>query len=84
MLRPTQPTKQLKINKMNFYLNNYPKTPFYFLGKLTPNNFIEGHGIKFIKQYLGEFPFLLEEISVIDGEYNISSIEYFFKKINKK
>ena len=69
---------------MNYYLNNYPKTEFYYLGKFTPTEFIEGRGIKFIKEYLGDFPFLMKEISVIDDKSNVLSLEDFFKKFNKK
>ena len=39
---------------MNYYLNNYPKTEFYYIGKQTPTEFTEGRGLKFIKEYLGE------------------------------
>lgn len=67
---------------MNYYINNYPKNDFYFIGKLTPTEFIEGHGIKFIKEYLDEFPFLVDEISVVDELDQITSFYRFFKKIN--
>ena len=69
---------------MNYYLNNYPKTEFYYLGKITPTEFTEGHGMKFIKEYLGDFPFLIDEVSVIDELNNIISFSDFFQKVNKK
>tara|TARA_Y100000356_G_C11002912_1_gene154322 strand:+ start:254 stop:463 length:210 start_codon:yes stop_codon:yes gene_type:complete len=69
---------------MNYYLNNYPKTEFYYLGKCTPTEFIEGRGMKFIKEYLDEFPFLLDEISVIDELNNTTSFYDFFKRFDKK
>ena len=69
---------------MNYYLNNYPKTEFYYLGKHTPTGFDEGRGMKFIKEYLGDFPFLLNEISVLDELNNTIPFYDFFKNINKK
>tara|TARA_Y100000356_G_C11114152_1_gene211206 strand:+ start:370 stop:579 length:210 start_codon:yes stop_codon:yes gene_type:complete len=69
---------------MNYYLNNYPKTKFYYLGKTTPTEFVEGRGMKFIKEYLGDFPFLINEISVIDELNNTISFYDFLKNINKK
>ena len=69
---------------MNYYINNYPKTEFYYLGKHTPTGFDEGRGMKFIKEYLVDFPFLINEISVIDELNNIISFYDFFQNINKK
>ena len=69
---------------MIYYLNNYPKNDFYYLGKVTPTDFIEGHGMKFIKEYLKDFPFLIDEVSVIDELDNIIPFYDFFKKIKKK
>ena len=69
---------------MNYYLNNYPKNEFYYLGKQTPTEFIEGRGMKFIKEYLGEFPFLIDEISVTDELNNIIPFYDFFQRFNKK
>ena len=69
---------------MNYYLNNYPKNEFYYLGKHTPTEFVEGRGLKFIKEYLGDFPFLINEISVIDELNNTISFYDFLKNINKK
>jgi hypothetical protein len=69
---------------MNYYINNYPKTEFYYLGKHTPTGFAEGRGMKFIKEYLGDFPFLINEISVIDELNNTIPFYDFFKNINKK
>ena len=67
---------------MNYYLNNYPKNEFYYLGKQTPTEFIEGRGMKFIKEYLGEFPFLVDEVSVIDELNNIIQLLYFIYNLN--
>ena len=69
---------------MNYYLNNYPKKPIYYLGKITPTEFVEGRGIKFIKEYLDDFPFLVNEISVIDEMDKIIPFLDFFKRISKK
>ena len=66
---------------MRYYINEKPKNNFYFPGTLTPTEFIEGHGIKFIKEYLGEFPFLVDEISVVDEASKIITLLEFFEKI---
>tara|TARA_Y100000361_G_scaffold62129_1_gene54571 strand:- start:332 stop:541 length:210 start_codon:yes stop_codon:yes gene_type:complete len=68
---------------MNYYLNNYPKNEFYYIGKQTPTEFIEGKGLKFIKEYLNEFPFLIDEISVIDELNNKIQFSDFFQRFNK-
>jgi len=48
-----------------YYLHNYPRTDFYLLGKKDESGkFEEGHGLKFIKEYLREYPYLLLEMSV--------------------
>ena len=66
---------------MKYYINEKPKNDFYFLGELTPTGFIEGHGCKFIKEYLGEFPFLVDEVSVIDETNKEIALYDFFNKI---
>lgn len=66
---------------MNYYINEKPKNDFYFLGRLTPTGFVEGRGSKFIKEYLGEFPFLVDEVSVIDEMDNKMTYEHFYNKI---
>ena len=66
---------------MNYYINKYPKKPIYYVGKLTPTEFIEGRGYKFIWEYLGDFPFNLDEISVIDELNNIIPFGEFFQRI---
>ena len=40
--------------------------------------------MKFIKEYLGEYPFLIDEISVVDELDNIIPFGDFFQKFNKK
>ena len=65
---------------MRYYIKNEIKNDYYLLGTLTPTEFIEGHGLKFIKEYLGDFPFLLNEISVTDElDQTISFVEFFDK-----
>ena len=65
---------------MKYYIAHSQKKDFYLLGDLTPTGFTEGHGIKFIKEYLGEFPFLLDEISVVDEASKIITLLEFFEK----
>ena len=66
---------------MKYYIAHSQKKDFYLLGDLTPTGFIEGHGIKFIKAYLDEFPFLVDEISVVDESSKIITLLEFFDKI---
>ena len=66
---------------MKYYINDKPKNNFYLLGDLTPTGFEKGHGVKFILAYLDEFPFLVNEVFVIDELDQVISFEEFFKKI---
>ena len=66
---------------MKYYISHLQKKDFYLLGTLTPTGFIEGHGIKFIKAYLDEFPFLMDEISVTDESKKVITLSEFFNKI---
>ena len=66
---------------MRYYIKNEIKNDYYLLGHLTPTGFTEGHGLKFIKEYLGDFPFLLNEISVTDELDQIIPFVEFFDKI---
>ena len=66
---------------MKYYIDEKPKNDFYLLGNLTPTGFIEARGSKFIKEYLDEFPFLVNEVSVIDEQDNKMSFEHFYNKI---
>jgi len=52
---------------MKYYIKQTKKNNFYYLGEQKENTFKEGMGLKFIKQYLSEYPNMVNLIEVVDS-----------------
>lgn len=55
---------------MKYYIKQTKKNNLYYLGETTKDGFEEGLGLKFIKQYLSEYPNMVNIVKVVDENNN--------------
>jgi len=66
---------------MKYYIKDYPKNNFYLLGHITPTGFSPGPGTKFIKEYLGDFPYFTDKLIAVDEVGRCTPVLDFLNKV---